>query len=73
MPERLTGREVLTYVGQLRGIYSATVGSRAQELLERAWELIDAERTLIADYSTGMRKKIGLAHGGAALAAVAGT
>jgi ABC-2 type transport system ATP-binding protein len=60
MPERLTGREMLTFVGQLRGLDPATVGRRAQELLE-VMGLTDAERTLIADYSTGMRKKIGLA------------
>ena len=60
MPERLTGREMLTFVGQLRGLDPATVARRAQELLE-VMGLTDAERTLIADYSTGMRKKIGLA------------
>ena len=51
---------MLTFVGQLRGLDPATVARRAQELLE-VMGLTDAERTLIADYSTGMRKKIGLA------------
>ncbi len=60
MPERLTGREMLTFVGRLRRLDSPTVARRAQELLE-IMALTDAERTLIADYSTGMRKKIGLA------------
>jgi ABC-2 type transport system ATP-binding protein len=60
MPERLTGREVLQYLGLLRGLDAATVAMRAQELLE-VLELLDAEQTLVLDYSTGMRKKIALA------------
>lgn len=60
VPERLTGRELLTYIGLLRGIERDTVASRAQELLD-VLELSDAERTLVVDYSAGMRKKIGLA------------
>lgn len=60
LPERLTGRELLTYTGLLRGIAPATVAERAQELLA-VFELIDAEHTLVVDYSAGMRKKIGLA------------
>ncbi|MFF0575627.1 ABC transporter ATP-binding protein [Streptosporangium saharense] len=60
MPERLTGREVLTYLGQLRGLPPAVVAERADELL-RVLELDSAERTLVIEYSTGMRKKIGLA------------
>jgi ABC-2 type transport system ATP-binding protein len=60
MPERLTGRELLTFIGQLRGIADDVVAQRTQELLD-VMELNDAERTLVVDYSTGMRKKIGLA------------
>jgi ABC-2 type transport system ATP-binding protein len=60
MPERLTGRELLTFLGQLRGLDAATVDARTGELLE-VMELTGAERTLVVDYSTGMRKKIGLA------------
>ncbi|MEU4625085.1 ABC transporter ATP-binding protein [Actinoplanes sp. NPDC023801] len=60
MPERLTGRELLTYIGQLRGIDAAVLAGRVQELLD-VMELDGAERTLVVDYSTGMRKKIGLA------------
>ncbi|SDJ30367.1 ABC-2 type transport system ATP-binding protein [Nonomuraea maritima] len=60
MPERLTGRELLTFIGQLRGIPDDVVAQRSQQLLN-VMELNDAERTLVADYSTGMRKKIGLA------------
>jgi ABC-2 type transport system ATP-binding protein len=60
LPERLTGRELLTYLGQLRGLDQATVATRVQELLE-VLELTEAERTLVIDYSAGMRKKITLA------------
>ena len=60
MPERLTGREVLTFIGQLRGIEPDVLTGRVDELLD-IMQLTDAERTLVVDYSTGMRKKIGLA------------
>jgi ABC-2 type transport system ATP-binding protein len=60
MPEHLTGREILTYLGLLRGLEADVVARRAEELLA-VLELTDAERTLVIDYSTGMRKKIGLA------------
>jgi len=60
MPERLTGREMLTYLGLLRGMDAATVRQRADDLLN-VLDLISAEQTLIMEYSAGMRKKIGLA------------
>jgi ABC-2 type transport system ATP-binding protein len=60
LPQRLTGRELLTYLGLLRGLPEPVVAKRAAELLD-VLDLTHAERTLIADYSTGMRKKIGLA------------
>ncbi|GAB2825669.1 ABC transporter ATP-binding protein [Actinocorallia aurea] len=60
LPERLTGREVLTYLGLLRGLDRATVEERAAELLH-VLDLDGADRTLVLEYSTGMRKKIGLA------------
>ncbi|WP_055479120.1 ABC transporter ATP-binding protein [Sphaerimonospora mesophila] len=60
MPERLTGREVLTYLGLLRGLDKDVVRQRAEELLA-VLELDGAEKTLVIEYSTGMRKKIGLA------------
>ncbi|PEA09393.1 ABC transporter ATP-binding protein [Bacillus cereus] len=59
-PERLTGRELLTYMGLLRGISAKEVAQRTEELLT-VLELNNAEGTLIINYSTGMRKKIGLA------------
>lgn len=60
LPGRLTGRELLTYLGLLRSMSPATVAARCDELLD-VLGLADAERTMIADYSTGMTKKIGLA------------
>jgi ABC-2 type transport system ATP-binding protein len=60
LPERLTGRELLTYLGRLRGLDEDTAGDRAAELLS-VLELASAEDTLVIEYSTGMRKKIGLA------------
>jgi ABC-2 type transport system ATP-binding protein len=60
LPGRLTGRELLTYLGLLRGMSPATVRARSDELLD-VLGLADAGGTMIADYSTGMTKKIGLA------------
>ncbi|ROO84758.1 ABC-2 type transport system ATP-binding protein [Actinocorallia herbida] len=60
LPERLTGREVLTYLGLLRGLDRRTVEERTAELLH-VLDLSGADRTLVLEYSTGMRKKIGLA------------
>lgn len=58
--ERLSGRELLLYNGQLRGIPKADVESRAGELLA-VMDLEESQDKLVVDYSTGMRKKIGLA------------
>jgi ABC-2 type transport system ATP-binding protein len=60
LPQRLTGTELLTYLGLLRGMPEDVVRKRTAELLD-VLDLVHAGRTLIADYSTGMRKKIGLA------------
>jgi ABC-2 type transport system ATP-binding protein len=60
LPERLTGRELLRYLGQLRGLDRETVDARVGDLLS-ALDLDEARSTLVIDYSTGMRKKIGLA------------
>ncbi|GAB2942604.1 ABC transporter ATP-binding protein [Nonomuraea fastidiosa] len=60
MPERLTGREVLTYLGLLRGLDKDVVAQRTDDLLG-VLELDGADKTLVIEYSTGMRKKIGLA------------
>ncbi|MFF5211431.1 ABC transporter ATP-binding protein [Streptosporangium sp. NPDC000396] len=58
--ERLSGRELLSYNGQLRGIPRAEVEQRAAELL-KVMDLTESADKLVVDYSTGMRKKIGLA------------
>jgi len=60
MPERLTGREVLTYLGLLRGLPEDEVKTRAGELLE-VLELDHEDDKQVIGYSTGMRKKLGLA------------
>ncbi|GAB3733674.1 ABC transporter ATP-binding protein [Nocardiopsis nanhaiensis] len=62
LPERLTGGELLDYWGRLRGLGREVTRTRAEELL-KVLELDGAERdgVLVAEYSTGMRKKIGLA------------
>jgi ABC-2 type transport system ATP-binding protein len=58
--DRLTGAELLAYMGLLRGMAPAVVDQRTTELLD-VLALADAGRTLVVDYSAGMRKKIGLA------------
>ena len=58
--DRLTGAELLAYHGLLRGMDPAVVDQRARELLD-VLALADAGRTLVVDYSAGMKKKIGLA------------
>jgi ABC-2 type transport system ATP-binding protein len=62
LPERLTGSELLRYWGLLRGMDPAVVAARTAELL-RILELDEADGrgVLVIEYSTGMRKKIGLA------------
>ncbi|WP_283138538.1 ABC transporter ATP-binding protein [Rhizohabitans arisaemae] len=58
--ERLSGRELLAYNGRIRGLPGAQVDARAEELLA-VMDLAEAADKLVVDYSTGMRKKIGLA------------
>jgi ABC-2 type transport system ATP-binding protein len=60
MTERLTGREMLTYLGRLHGIPRDVLERRIDELLA-VLDLERAHRTLVLGYSAGMRKKIGLA------------
>jgi ABC-2 type transport system ATP-binding protein len=54
--ERLSGEETLEYAGRLRGLPAAEARSRAAQLLDGLDLTADAKR-LVADYSTGMRKK----------------
>ncbi len=58
--ERLSGPELLSYLGRLRGIPAEVVTARATELIA-VLDLDEAGNKLVADYSTGMRKKITLA------------
>src|ERR1700757_994400 len=58
--ERLTGSEYLHFVGRMYGLDSTTTAKRTTELLE-FMQLADREKTLIADYSHGMQKKLALA------------
>jgi ABC-2 type transport system ATP-binding protein len=58
--DRLTGAELLAYAGLLRGMPPDVVDQRARELLD-VLALADAGRTLVVDYSAGMKKKIALA------------
>jgi ABC-2 type transport system ATP-binding protein len=57
--DRLSGEELLEYAGRLRGLPVAEARSRAEQLLEVLDLTADAKR-LVADYSTGMRKKAAL-------------
>src|SRR5467141_243426 len=58
--ERLTGAEYLNFVGRMYGLDHATTQSRSEELLE-FMQLADRPKTMIADYSHGMQKKLALA------------
>ncbi len=57
--DRLSGAEQLEYAGRLRGMPAAEAQSRAGQLLEVLDLTADGHR-LVADYSTGMRKKAAL-------------
>jgi ABC-2 type transport system ATP-binding protein len=57
--DRLSGEELLEYAGRLRGLPAAQARDRAAQLLEVLDLAADAQR-LVADYSTGMRKKAAL-------------
>jgi ABC-2 type transport system ATP-binding protein len=58
--ERLTGSEYLQFVGRMYGLDRRTTQQRANELLD-FMQLTDRPKTLIADYSHGMQKKLALA------------
>ena len=58
--DRLTGAQLITYAGLLRGMDRDTVAARAADLL-RALDLTADANTLVVDYSAGMTKKISLA------------
>jgi ABC-2 type transport system ATP-binding protein len=58
--ERLTAPEYLEFVGRMYGLDKPTTRKRSDELLE-FMQLADRSKTLIADYSHGMQKKLALA------------
>jgi len=57
--DRLSGEELLEYAGRLRGLPAGEARGRAAQLLDVLDLTADAKR-LVADYSTGMRKKAAL-------------
>src|ERR1700741_3772854 len=54
--DRLGGEELLEYAGRLRGLPAGQARLRAAQLLD-VLDLAGDARRLVADYSTGMRKK----------------
>lgn len=58
--DRLSGAELLRYVGLLRRVPAGDIAMRSTELLS-ALGLADDANTLVVEYSAGMTKKIGLA------------
>ncbi|KON72715.1 ABC transporter ATP-binding protein [Cellulosimicrobium cellulans F16] len=58
--DRLTGAQLVTYAGLLRGMDRDTVAERTAELLA-ALDLAKDANTFVVDYSAGMTKKIALA------------
>lgn len=58
--DRLTGAQLVTYAGLLRGMDRDTVAERTTELLA-ALDLAKDAHTFVVDYSAGMTKKIALA------------
>jgi ABC-2 type transport system ATP-binding protein len=58
--ERLTGSEYLNFVGRMYGLDRDTALQRSAELLE-FMQLADRPKSVIADYSHGMQKKLALA------------
>ena len=57
--ERLSGAELLEYAGRLRAMPAAEARERAAQLLD-VLDLAEDAKRLVADYSTGMRKKAAL-------------
>jgi len=58
--DRLTGAQLITYAGRLRGLDRDTVAERTDDLL-RAMDLVADRDTFVVDYSAGMTKKVALA------------
>lgn len=58
--DRLSGRQLITYTGRLRGMDVAVVDERVEDLL-RVMDLQGAADKQVVDYSAGMHKKVALA------------
>ena len=58
--DRLTGLEFLEFVGRMYGLARPVAKERAAALID-LFELADAPRKLIAEYSKGMRKRAAMA------------
>lgn len=58
--DRLSGRELIQFTGELRGMDPLVVEERRESLL-RLLDLVEAADVIVADYSLGMTKKIGIA------------
>jgi len=58
--ENLTAREYLVFIGRMYRLPKATIMSRCDELLE-LMDLTDQEKTLVLEFSHGMKKKLSLA------------
>jgi len=58
--ERLTGNQLLNFVGRMYGLERDVAAERAAELLE-FMDLRAASDQIVADYSHGMKKKLALA------------
>ena len=58
--DRLTGSEYLNFVGRMYGLDRGTAAQRTAELLD-FMDLADRPKTLVVDYSQGMKKKLALA------------
>jgi ABC-2 type transport system ATP-binding protein len=58
--DRLTGLEFLEFVGRMYGLARPIAKERAAALID-LFELADAPRKLIAEYSKGMRKRVAMA------------
>jgi len=57
--DRLSGEELLEYSGRLHGLPATEARARTHQLLD-VLDLKDDAKRLVADYSTGMRKKAAL-------------
>jgi ABC-2 type transport system ATP-binding protein len=57
--DRLSGKELLEYSGRLRGMPASEARARTEQLVD-VLDLAEDANRLVADYSTGMRKKAAL-------------